>query len=271
MKNGVQPFFTQQTPRTVLGSVLLLSVALAWYEPLRSCALTILRFPFAVTKTVVGIIVTLPRLPALTHENVSLQSALTQRELELAQLREALRHAQHTQALLTDAPPSSSIAATVIDRSMVPTQQTIVLDRGTRDGLTLESVIIDTNGVIGRVVSLQPSTCIGLLLTDPESRVSGLIERSRETGLLVGRGQGTCEFIYLDAHADIQEGDRIVTAGLGGLFPKGLWLGTVVRIVREETSGTASAWVAPAARFGQLEEVLCLLPTERLPRRVGKP
>jgi rod shape-determining protein MreC len=99
-----------------------------------------------------------------------------------------------------------------------------------------------------------------MLLTDPDSRVAGLVDRSRETGLLVGRAGGRCEFMYLDVDADIQDGDRIVTAGLGGPFPKGLFLGRVARVVRDELTGSARASVVPAARLGRLEEVLCLPP-----------
>ena len=88
--------------------------------------------------------------------------------------------------------------------------------------------------------------------------MAALVERSRETGLVVGRGSGVCELIYLDQDADVQEGDRILTAGLGGTFPKGLVLGTVTRVVRDETSGSARAIVAPAAHLSRLEEVLCI-------------
>ena len=60
------------------------------------------------------------------------------------------------------------------------------------------------------------------------------------------------------ADADLELGDQIVTAGLGGPFPKGVQLGTVTRIVRDPLTGVARASVTPAARLGRLEEVLCL-------------
>ena len=96
------------------------------------------------------------------------------------------------------------------------------------------------------------------MLTDPESRVAGVVERSRETGLLVGQGNGACELLYLDPDADVKEGDRVVTAGLGGPFPKGLVLGVVTRVIKEEETGTLRAAVRPSVRLGQVEDVLCL-------------
>jgi rod shape-determining protein MreC len=245
-------------PQAFLAGSLAAAAVLVFHEPLRGAALALLRSPFTLITTAAHILLTLPRLPSLSRENAALRAELSRQHLEIAQLREHVRHTARGQALLQGASSPQGVVATVIARATVPTPQAVVLDKGERDGLTLDTVILDGAGVIGRVAELRPSSTLVLLLTDPETRVAALIERSRETGLLVGRGRGWCELIYLDVRADLQEGDRVVTAGLKGSFPKGLVLGTVVRIMRDETSGVASAWVSPAARLGQLEEVLCL-------------
>ena len=243
----------------VLLVVLLVAAVSVPGQPLRGALLTVLRFPFTAARTAVSAVRLLPRLPSLSRENDRLRAELAQRHFETAHLREQLRHVQKRQALLTDAAlPRRGIVALVLSRSTLPTQQTVWLDKGGRDGLTVDSVILDAAGVVGRVTELHPSSALVTLLTDPESRAAALVERSRETGLLMGRGRGQCELIYLEAQADLKAGDRVVTAGLGGPFPKGLLLGRVVRVVRDEPSGAASAWVAPAARLGRLEEVLCL-------------
>ena len=243
-------------PRSVSVSILLAGVLLIFHQPSRVFALTVLRVPFTLTRSLLRAVLLVPRLPALARENTSLKSELLHHQLELSQLREALRHAQQSQVLLKAVPQGS--VATVLDRSLLPTQQTVLLDKGARDGFSLDSVVLDAAGVVGRIVDVQPTTSLALLVTDPESRISSVVERSRETGLLVGRGQGMCELIYLDAEADVQEGDRVLTAGLGGTIPKGLLLGTVSRVERDEETGVASAWISPAAHLGQLEEVLCL-------------
>ena len=212
-----------------------------------------------------AVVLLLPRLPSLTQENTSLRSELTQRQLELAQLREALRHTRQGQALTEAVPSAPGVVAGVIARSTLPSQQTILMDKGSQQGVKEEGVVVDAGGVVGRVAELHGASALVMLLTDPESRVAAIVERSRETGLLVGRGLGQCELIYLDAQVDLQEGDRVLTAGLGGVFPKGLLLGKVTRVFRDEQAGSASAWVEPAARLGQLEEVLCLLPAGTMP------
>jgi len=255
----MEPSFVRNPSRARLTGVLLVAASLAFLEPLRASALTALRLPFSVVKTGILILAALPRLPSLARENASLRTALMQRQVDTAQLGDTLRHMEQAGALLAATPAQRrGIVALVIGRSTIPTQQTVLLNRGSRHGLTQETVIMDASGLIGRVMELHPTTALVMLLTDPESRVAGLVERSRETGSLVGRGRGRCDFIYLDAEADLEAGDRVVTAGLGGPFPKGVLLGTVVHVGRDEQVGAAWASVEPAAHLGRLEEVLCL-------------
>ena len=229
-----------------------------FHEPARRAGFQVLRLPLTVANAVVATLIVLPRLPALTRENGELKAALLQRQMELADAREQLRQAAQAQALREHLALSEGIVASVIGRSPLPTQHTLLLDKGARDGLTLDSVIVDASGLIGRVTEVHPTTCLVMALTDQESRVAGLLERSRETGLLVGRDRGRCEFIYLDLDADVQEGDRVLTAGLGGPFPKGLLLGTVRQVLKDAQAGSAVAVVEPAARLSHLEEVFCL-------------
>lgn len=249
--------------RAFLIGASLLGIVLLIREPLRAATLCVLRFPFTAVKTSIKVFMTLPRLPALSQENERLRSSLIQEQLALGQVREELRHAQQAQALKEAFPSAQGIIASVIARSIVPAQHTVMLDQGSRQGLSLDTALVDAFGVIGRLVEVHRDTSLVMLLTDEESRVAGLIERSRETGLLVGRGRGVCELIYLDEAADVQEGDRVMTAGLWGSFPKGFALGIVTRVVRDAQAGSTRALVKPAAHLGQLEEVLCLTPKAR--------
>jgi rod shape-determining protein MreC len=228
-------------------------------EPLRRSTLTVLRFPFTLIKAAVSLVITIPRLPSLAENYKTLRVEWIRQRAETARLREELRHFRESQALLQTA-SSQEIVATILSRSTIPTEQTVLLDKGMLQGVALETAVIDADGVVGRVTELHTTTSLVTLLTDPDSRIAGLVERSRESGLLVGRGHGHCEFIYLEAHADIEAQDRILTAGFGGPLPKGLLLGTVTHVVRDEAAGTARAVVRPAAHLGRLEEVLCVLP-----------
>ncbi|MBI4598354.1 MAG: rod shape-determining protein MreC [Candidatus Omnitrophica bacterium] len=252
----------------IVGSVLLLSAtASALHQPLRihhtaqHVALAILRFPFTVVSAAVSTARLLPRLPSLAQENAALRAQLAQQQSELADWQQRQQHAKRLSALAA-ASAATGVVADVIGRSTIPTQQIILLNRGRADGVSPDHVVVDAAGVVGRVRELTSATALVTLLTDPESRIAALVERSREAALLVGRGRGRCELLYLDAEAEIQVGDRVITAGLGGAFPKGLRLGEVTRVTKHPAAGTTSAWVAPSARVGQLEEVLCLPPQQ---------
>lgn len=190
---------------------------------------------------------------------MALRRELASHHLELIRLRETIRHLTRAQQL-QEAASQPGVVASILGRTVLPTEHVVLVDRGRRDGLVPETVLIDEQGLVGRILQVHGTTSTAVLLTDPSSRVAGLVERSRESGLLVGTGGSLIEFIYLDLEADIQIGDRVVTAGLGGPFPKGLAVGTVARLVRDERFASTTAWVTPAVKVRRLEEVLCVPP-----------
>lgn len=242
--------------------VAVVAAASLLHEPVRALALSILRGPFTITSALIRTLLTLPRLPELSGRNAALETELARQSVELAEAREALRRLRAAEEFRTSSAFPQGLVASVISRSPIPGQQTIVLNRGRQHGLQRDTVLVDGSGVVGRVIELYSTTSTAMLVNDPDSRIAGLLERSREAGLLVGQGSGVCKFIYLDADADVVEGDRIVTAGLGGVFrQKGLWLGTVIGVVRDREAGATTALVRPAAKLGRLEEVLCLIPS----------
>ena len=225
---------------------------------MRGVGLTLIRWPWSVLQSAFSIALDLPGLPGLSAENRQLRESLSRNQLEMARLREALRQTHQSSTLIAALPEIRGIVAEVIGRSTLPTQQTLLINKGAEDGLTLQTVILDAAGVVGRIAEVYPTTALVALLSDSESRVASIVERSRETGLLRGDGfQG--ELLYLSDQADIQQGDRVVTAGLDGPFPKGLLLGIVSSVIRDEASGEAKVTVNFAASLGKLEEVFCVL------------
>jgi len=163
--------------------------------------------------------------------------------------------------LMRSFPGATGPVASIIGRSLRPTQHTIILDKGSRDGVGPDAVVVDLAGVVGRVVEASSTTSVALLVTDPNSRIAALIERSREFGLAVGSGGQRCELHYLDEDADVTVNDRVVTAGVGGTFPKGLLIGTVAKLQRDLDRGRLAVWIRPAVTVSRLEEVLCLAPS----------
>ncbi len=113
---------------------------------------------------------------------------------------------------------------------------------------------------MGRVVRADAHSAKVRLLTDPSSGIAGVVPRTGWEGIVVGRGGPVLEMQYLPAYAEVLPGDRVVTSGLDGVFPKGFGIGRVLH-VEEGRSASPRILLEPEADFGRLEEVLVL--TER--------
>jgi len=109
-------------------------------------------------------------------------------------------------------------------------------------------------------VKVASSTSIDLLITDPNMAVTGLIQRTRDEGIVQGTAQGFVRMKYIPPLAAVKEGDTVVTSGLTGGFPRGLLIGQVLTVREREGDLFQTAHVAPVVDFGKLEEVLIVLP-----------
>jgi rod shape-determining protein MreC len=150
-----------------------------------------------------------------------------------------------------------SIGAAVVTAVLSDQEHVIVVNRGTSDGVAPDQAVIAWGGAVGRVVFADSGLAKIRLLTDPNSGVAGVVQRSRQEGMILGRGKGLLEMVYVPSFADVALGDRIVTSGIDGVFPKGIGIG-VVRA--SEAAGIArTILVEPEVDFSRLEEVLILI------------
>jgi rod shape-determining protein MreC len=155
--------------------------------------------------------------------------------------------------------PIQTLAAQVIGRDPSNWYQSILINRGRQDGVREDMGVIVPSGVIGRVVKTTPFSAVVLLLTDPNNAVTGVIERTRDEGIVEGAAQGRARMKYIPLLSAVQTGDVVVTSGLTGEFPRGLAIGTISRIEKEEGEVFQSAEILPQADFRTFEEVLVVL------------
>lgn len=202
---------------------------------------------------------------ALEEENRRLREEAAWLREENARLREAEITAQRLRKQLGFAatPPADRIAADVIARRPNPHFETLVISRGSRDGVRLQSVVVAPQGLVGHVYDVAPTSAAVLLLTDSNSAVGAMVQRadSRATGICKGNGTERLSMTYLDHAASVKVGDRIISSGLGGekgVFPKGLVIGTVTEIANDATGAARHVFVQPAVDFDRLEEVYVL-------------
>jgi rod shape-determining protein MreC len=97
-----------------------------------------------------------------------------------------------------------------------------------------------------------------LLLTDPNNAIAGLIQRTRDEGIVEGVPQGRARLKYIPMLSAVKEGDRVVTSGLVGGFPRGLAIGTITSIDREEGALFQTGELAPEVDVNRVEEVLVI-------------
>jgi len=96
------------------------------------------------------------------------------------------------------------------------------------------------------------------LVTDPSNAIAGLIQRTRDEGVVEGTQQGLAQMKYIPLLSTVRDGDRVVTSGLVGDFPRGLVIGTITRIDKQEGALFQSAELMPEVDIGRVEEVLVI-------------
>jgi rod shape-determining protein MreC len=154
--------------------------------------------------------------------------------------------------------PYTTVPAGVIGRDPSNWSNSLIIDKGSAQGVRNAKAVISPRGLVGRVVELGNHSAKVLLITDPGSKVGVLIQRNRQGGVLVGTPDGKCKMIYISLDSDASEGDKVITAGFGSVFPKNMLVGTVVKVDREPGRLYKYAIVDPAQDMSKLEEVLCI-------------
>jgi rod shape-determining protein MreC len=200
---------------------------------------------------------------ALRH--VREENRQLRRDLELLQrqnsdLRESAVAAQRLSGLLEfkEQFVPQTVAARVIGRDSTNWYSGVILNKGDRDGIRTEMGVMTSAGVVGRVVKTGPFSSMVLLVTDPHNAITGIIQRTRDEGIVEGTSQGRARIKYLPLLAGIRVGDTVVTSGLTGGFPRGIVIGTVLTLQKEEGELFQSAEISPEADLSKLEEVLVI-------------
>ena len=161
-------------------------------------------------------------------------------------------------------PEFETIAARVIAREPSNWYNAITINVGSRQGIEVDMPVITHRGLVGRVMSVDRNQAQVLLLLDQRSSVGGMIQKTREPGIVKGFAgeEENLRLLYLPREAKIRAGDSVVTSGLGGIFPKGLKIGSVIEVKAEEYGLSQYAVIEAAADFHHLEEVLVILAGE---------
>ena len=201
-------------------------------------------------------------LIGMEEENRRLRSENAALSGQLNQYREGYLEGIRLRTLLAikDDLKHRAVAARVIDKDRTTLFKTLLINKGTADGLKVGFPVLTDQGIVGRIIETSWHAARVLLLIDENSNIDALIQRTRAQGILQGAGCAGCSLKYISRVEDVRTGDVVLTAGLAGIFPQGLPLGVVSGTQRGEGGLFQKINVKPAVDFGKLEEVLALIP-----------
>jgi rod shape-determining protein MreC len=195
----------------------------------------------------------------LMRENETLRNALLISGARIARLEAAAAENARLRGLLGAAEQGGLDVqlAPILDIALDPTRQRLTLAIGADQGVRMGQAAIDAGGLVGQVIELRSSTATVLLLTDPDHAVPVAVARNGIRLVAYGRGD-RIELANIPTSSDVKVGDRIVTSGLGGRFPPGFPVGTIVRLRRDESRAFLVGELQPAAQLNRGRDVLLL-------------
>ncbi len=150
------------------------------------------------------------------------------------------------------------ISAAVFGRDPAHWFRILLINKGKVDGVEVNMPVIHEKGLVGHVAEVFSDSAKVQLMVDYNSRVGALAQRTREVGILKGKGLNGCLLDYLPRDTLIKKGDAIVSSGMGSVYPKGLFLGIVESVKFKKRGLYQTAQVKPAVNFNILEEVMIL-------------
>lgn len=196
-----------------------------------------------------------------SKENEFLKNKIERLEHDLFIMEETRRENLRLKQMLSYSEElgPEKILAQVIGWDSANQFKVLRLNRGSKDGITLMSPVITNSGLVGYIYRVGHNYSDVLTILDPNNRVDAIVERTRTHGIVEGVFNYMCSLKYVSRTEPIELGDRLITAGVGGIYPKGVKVGMITNIEQESSGMTLSVEVTPSVDFHKLEEVIVLL------------
>lgn len=202
---------------------------------------------------------------ALEEENRALRQELADTRGALRDADRAIQENEQLRAALEMKARNSSFefeSAEIIARSNETWSRSFTIDKGSLHGIQLDNCVVTVDGLVGYISEVGTNWAMVTTIVDTDSQISAIASRTREVATAEGSfelmGQNCLKLTYLDKETKIVQGDTVETAGFGGLFPKGLVIGSVGEVKLETHGASKYAIITPAVDINSITQVLVL-------------
>jgi len=195
------------------------------------------------------------------RENEQLRSEVERLAEENHQLREGLVASGRLQriARMRERYEIPMLPGELVGVDASPWFRSVLVDRGRDGGVRSGMPVISEQGLVGLVTATARRSAKAMLVLDRQTAIDGVIQRSRSRGIVRGRGSDELEFEFVARGSDVHVDDLVITSGLGGVYPKGLYIGRIREISDPGEQLLQTATIRPAVDFGRLEQVFVML------------
>lgn len=196
------------------------------------------------------------------NENLKLENDELKAKLSELEIIKAENETLRTYADLADKYTEyKTVPAYIISKDVSNLSETMIINVGTDDGVYANMAVVSEDGIVGHVISVTNKTAKVQPIIDSASSVSGTMHISRDNLMVKGmlNQENKLKAVYIGAEADLVLNDIIETSGLGGIYPKGLKIGTLKEIVETSNITEKYAILETAVDFSKLETVLVII------------
>jgi len=190
----------------------------------------------------------------LKKDNLALQQ-------QILDLHEAENENNRLQKLLSipELPKLPRVVGKIIGQDTSFENLSFFINVGSKQGIKPRMPVVNGDGIVGTVTRVFKSSASFVTILDPSHDVDGIVTRTRARMIIEGKGKPLLARLkYLDRAEDIRVGDKVITSGLDGVFPKGLNIGSIVRVDRPQAGVVQEAELRAAFDMGRLEEVMII-------------
>ena len=196
-----------------------------------------------------------------SKDNARLRKTVDELENKIFEFQEVKKENERLKQLLQFGKeiPREKVLAQIVSWDASNEFKVLRINKGSSDGLKKMSPVITMNGLVGYVYRLTPHYADILTILDQNNRVDSIVARTRSHGVVEGISEFKCRLKYLNRTEKVEVGDEVITAGLGNIYPKGIKVGKITKIDKENYGITQSIVVTPSVNFHKLEEVVVLI------------